>query len=266
MTSTRTHPATKEAAGSPESAGTSTHAGSAVDKPPDPTDEADTESVMSQDNYNSKAQARLMHIIDFAKKKEARRSAFADCRRYPSKSWTTFRGRGYIFSHTSWAINLWDMLLSCFIVYIAIYAPLNLAFGDRIGWAIEGTFIDYKSVSNVRSCGEVKPRRKSSRPLTLPMCVRARMCAVRARVPCGRPVAGAGLCLPLRRAGQVAHLVHRPRLRGDRRTPDPRAVHPLLVLGRPDLGAPGTAHRRRPAARCRSARALPAELLGRAAW
>ena len=61
----------------------------------------------------------------------ARRSMLYECRTYPLRSWRAFRARGFIFSHESAAIHLWDTLLMVLIVYVAVYTPLVFVFGEE---------------------------------------------------------------------------------------------------------------------------------------
>ena len=69
----------------------------------------------------------------------------------PLTAFCFFRERGYIFSHTSMAITVWDALLMILIIYVAIYTPLVLVFEDQVVWRIYDTGINYHSFANVRA-------------------------------------------------------------------------------------------------------------------
>ena len=102
--------------------------------PPPPSDsesEANFDERASHSSFSFRHKV-VAQIVSFSQSKEARRSAFDGLRKWPSRSWASFRGRGYIFSHESCIINLWDALLALCILYIAIWAPVVLVFEAEV--------------------------------------------------------------------------------------------------------------------------------------
>ena len=108
------------------------------------TEENDSHTETSSEaGYQSKSTQVLMNVINVANSREAKQTLIKSLLMYPARSWRSFQTRGYIFSHESCLINTWDAILMSFIVYIAVYAPLVLVFGEAVGWRIEGTAIDH---------------------------------------------------------------------------------------------------------------------------